>query len=114
MQAAPRTLSSGWYCWGASVQGLAHRRACRPNKDAWVIRCYGWGEIAVVSDGLSSRPLSELGARAACRAAARTAVELPTDPELRTRWRSELTTWPVPGYADDKTIACLFSPERAR
>lgn len=59
-----------WHGWGVSCIGPRHRRAGLPNQDAWLLRRTRLGELLVVADGLGSRALSHLGARAACRAAA--------------------------------------------
>ncbi|WP_269143379.1 protein phosphatase 2C domain-containing protein [Massilia phyllostachyos] len=58
-----------WRGWGVSCIGPGHRRASLPNQDAWLLRHTLQGELLVVADGLGSRALSHLGARAACAAA---------------------------------------------
>ena len=58
-----------WRGWGVSCIGPGHRRAGLPNQDAWLLRHTLQGELLVVADGLGSRALSHLGARAACSAA---------------------------------------------
>lgn len=57
-----------WKIFGASVRGPEHIRSGLPNQDAFKIRCHVWGDVAVVSDGVGSRPASEYGSKAACRA----------------------------------------------
>lgn len=57
-----------WRTWGASRIGPGHLRLGLPNQDAWLAQQFNWGEVVVVSDGLGSRPKSDLGARAACYA----------------------------------------------
>jgi serine/threonine protein phosphatase PrpC len=59
-----------WSAMGASVRGPEHRRDGRPNQDAWLSRLARGTALAVVCDGLGSRPHSQLGSRAACRAVA--------------------------------------------
>lgn len=57
---------------GASVRGPAHARSGEPNQDAWWARVGGLGALAVVADGVGSRPSAREGARAAvtaCRGA---------------------------------------------
>jgi len=56
---------------GASVRGPAHAMSGECNQDA--LGLWGWrhGQLAVVSDGLGSRPLSHIGSRLACVAARR-------------------------------------------
>ncbi len=57
-----------WSTMGASVRGPEHRKDGRPNQDAWFSRCAHGAALAVVCDGLGSRPHSAVGARAGCRA----------------------------------------------
>lgn len=64
--------------YGASVRGPLHQRQGAPNEDAWARADRKLGSLVVVCDGLGSKPLARLGARAAC-AATREAV---------TRWAS--------------------------
>lgn len=59
--------------FGASVRGPTHRNEGRPNEDAWLQARGSFGSLAVVCDGLGSRPNAREGARAAC-AAVREAV----------------------------------------
>lgn len=59
--------------WGCTVRGPLHASEHRPNQDAWIARRYAWGGLIAVADGLGSKPLSDLGARAACRACAHAA-----------------------------------------
>ncbi|WP_279637810.1 PP2C family serine/threonine-protein phosphatase [Corallococcus aberystwythensis] len=55
---------------GASVRGPEHRGDGRPNQDAWLSRLARGTALAVVCDGLGSRPHSAAGSRAACHAVA--------------------------------------------
>lgn len=55
---------------GASVRGPQHRRDGQPNQDAWLTRRTRAFALAVVGDGLGSRPHSAIGSRAACRSVA--------------------------------------------
>ena len=59
-----------WSCFGASVQGPGHAAERMPNQDAWLGVTGTRLSYVVVSDGMGSRPLAHIGARAACRAAA--------------------------------------------
>ncbi|MEO7332271.1 MAG: protein phosphatase 2C domain-containing protein [Minicystis sp.] len=66
---------------GASVQGPAHARAGERNQDAWYARAGRTGALAVVADGMGSRPAAREGANAAvaaCRAAFRDWAPSPT------------------------------------
>lgn len=57
---------------GVSIAGPAHVESNLPSQDALGI--YGWrdGKLAVVCDGVGSKPLSRLGARVAVQAVRRT------------------------------------------
>jgi len=55
-----------WNSWGVSVPGPMHLDLGLPNQDSWMSRHYRWGEVVAVSDGLGSRPKSEIGSQAAC------------------------------------------------
>lgn len=54
--------------FGASVRGPSHRVDGLPNQDAWAKARVGDYLVAVVSDGMGSRPHAETGSRAACKA----------------------------------------------
>ncbi len=56
------------YIFGASVRGPLHRSEGRPNEDAWLHARGPFGSLAVVCDGMGSRPNARAGARAACAA----------------------------------------------
>lgn len=59
--------------FGASVRGPLHRREGRPNEDSWLHAQDSFGALAVVCDGMGSKPNAREGSRAAC-AAVREAV----------------------------------------
>ena len=59
-----------WKSFGASVIGPGHVAAGKPNQDAWAAFHRAWGDGIVVSDGLGSKPFSDIGSRAACLAVA--------------------------------------------
>ncbi|OQC13280.1 MAG: hypothetical protein BWX73_02456 [Lentisphaerae bacterium ADurb.Bin082] len=61
-------MTSAWKAFGASVRGTSHICACLPNQDFFIIARHLWGDVIVASDGLGSRPTSEYGSKAACRA----------------------------------------------
>ena len=54
--------------YGASVRGPRNAREARANQDAWVRASGPFGHLIGVCDGMGSRPASDVGARAACRA----------------------------------------------
>jgi serine/threonine protein phosphatase PrpC len=58
----------GLRCFGASVAGPGHVRDGLPNQDAWSHAAAAGGRVVVVADGMGSRPLADIGARAACGA----------------------------------------------
>lgn len=102
-----------WRGWGVSCIGPHHRRAGLPNQDAWLLRRTRYGELLVVADGLGSRALSHLGARAACRAAVEALALTPAQaPDgaalvatLHARWLAHV--WPHAARACATT--CLLA-----
>ncbi len=50
------------------MRGPLHRREGRPNEDAWPHATGAFGVLAVVCDGLGSKPNARVGSRAACLA----------------------------------------------
>jgi serine/threonine protein phosphatase PrpC len=56
-----------------SVIGPGHKRTGLPNQDAWLFRGFNSGVALAVSDGLGSKPFSDKGAKAVCRAVIDTA-----------------------------------------
>ena len=60
-------MSASWILTGASVTGPGHLRERMPNQDAYLNRRMRGGFIAVVCDGMGSRPFSGFGAKCACR-----------------------------------------------
>ena len=54
--------------FGASVTGPGHLRDGLPNQDAWGHASVAGGRVVVVADGLGSKPHSDKGSAAACRA----------------------------------------------
>lgn len=57
-----------WECFGASVQGILHKKENRPNEDAWKRHSTRYTTAVVVSDGMGSKPNARLGAKMACQA----------------------------------------------
>ena len=56
------------HSFGASVRGPLHRQEGRPNEDAWLRADGPFGTLAVVCDGMGSKPNARAGSRAACAA----------------------------------------------
>jgi len=102
-----------WSSWGCSVRGPRHKRASLPNQDAWKARAYSWGNVVVVSDGLGSKSLSDIGSKAACNAvidaarhfAAHSIAPIETIPPLiHALWRIRLGLHDV----NECCATCLF------
>ncbi|WP_064604481.1 PP2C family serine/threonine-protein phosphatase [Photobacterium sp. J15] len=75
----------GAYLCAASVRGLGHIESGTPNQDAVLTRKWNSSWLAVVSDGMGSKPHSEIGSRCACRAVLMAVKSLPfavTDNDL--------------------------------
>ena len=73
-------MHSGFEIAGGSIPGSAHVRAGRNNQDAFAWLESEEGVVAVVCDGCSSAPHSEVGAKLAARLFARTLLrELASD-----------------------------------
>jgi len=56
-----------WKSWGVSVTGARHIKENLPNQDSLLFKKFKNGSIAVVSDGLGSKPFSDIGSKAACK-----------------------------------------------
>ena len=101
--------------YGASVRGPRNRREGRVNQDAWVRAAGAFGHLIGACDGVGSRPASDAGARAACRALRRAAGLWPgtassVDPVYLVRlveilWRLELAPRAPPECASTCTFA---------
>lgn len=103
-----------WNAMGVSIRGPEHRRIGLPNQDAWISRITQGTTLAVVCDGLGSRPHSATGSRAACFAVADAvrhwAVQPDTPPEMLLRLVHAL--WNVRVHAtgrDACATTCLFA-----
>jgi len=103
-----------WKSFGASVIGASHVRAGKPNQDAWASFHRLWGDGIVVSDGVGSRPFSDLGSRAACLAVARAVRGLGANPDedratlvdrIKRKWVALLE----PLVPRDCAATCLFA-----
>ena len=104
--------------YGASVRGPCNLRRGRANQDAWTRAGGAFGHLIGVCDGMGSRPASDAGARAACRALRQAAHLWPAgtspanwaDPThlvrlVETLWRLEL----APRAPADCASTCLFA-----
>jgi serine/threonine protein phosphatase PrpC len=103
-----------WSAMGASVRGPEHFRDGRPNQDAWSSRLRRDTALAVVCDGLGSRPHSSVGSRAACHAVANAVRHWATGPDAPPELLLRLVhaLWNVrvhqPG-SDECATTCLFA-----
>lgn len=107
-------LDKLWDSWGASVIGPLHVKTGIPNQDSWIVRRYKWGNVAVVSDGLGSKPHSDHGSRAACFAVIEAAKSYQNNPNARIIDILRLihANWLVkiaPFSPCDCSATCLFS-----
>ena len=107
-------VTRSWQGWGMSVIGPGHLRMGMPNQDSLLVRRFAWGEIVVVADGLGSRPLSHLGAQAACQAVAKAAQHYQHRPqaglEAMLRFLHEWWLWLIaPNSPSDCATTCLFA-----
>ena len=104
--------------YGASVRGPGSLRRGKAKQDAWIRSHGAFGHLLGVCDGMGSRPASEAGAQAACRALRRAARLWPgntssaqrADPTLLVRlveilWRLELG----PRAPGECATTCLFA-----
>jgi serine/threonine protein phosphatase PrpC len=98
----------------ASVIGASHAEETLPNQDACLVKAYAFGMVLAVADGLGSKPLSQIGSKAACEAvgeAARIWARHPKAPvELFIRLIHSL--WEVriaPHSRSDCGTTCLFA-----
>jgi hypothetical protein len=103
-----------WETMGASVRGPAHRRAGQPNQDAWLTRRTRAYALAVISDGLGSRPHAAAGSRAACRSVAEAvrawAAAPGAPPELLLRFIHALWNLRVHALGTSESAAtCAFA-----
>lgn len=57
-----------WKSFGVSVCGPGHLATGKPNQDAWRSFHHIWGDGISVSDGLGSKPFSNVGSQIACYA----------------------------------------------
>jgi len=103
-----------WKSFGASVIGPDHIAAGKPNQDAWGGFHHVWGDGIVVSDGLGSKPFSDIGSRTACLAVAGAVHACSGSPNversilsdrIKSIWISLLT----PLRPHDCAATCLFA-----
>lgn len=100
--------------FGASVKGPAHAAAGAPNQDAWASGHAGNWRVVAVADGLGSRPLADVGAKAACAAVVEAVRRWRRNPAAPTEvllalvhvlWRARV----APRPPEDCASTCLFA-----
>jgi len=107
--------SNSWKSFGASVIGPSHIITAKPNQDAWAAFQHIWGHGIVVSDGLGSKPLSNYGSIAACRAVESAARHFTATKATGTRsnlLKDILQAWLDslgPLAPQDSSATCLFA-----
>jgi serine/threonine protein phosphatase PrpC len=93
--------------------GPSHIRLGLPNQDAWISRSYSWGNVVVVSDGLGSRPKSDVGSKAVCKSVIEAAKHYHNCPEaqiddvlglIHSLWLMKIS----PFEPDECCATCLF------
>ena len=103
-----------WKSFGASVRGPGHIATSTPNQDAWSSFHHIWGDGIVISDGVGSKPLSNFGSDAACRAVEYAALAFCDKSEvnldflfnrIRVNWLSLIG----PLEPSDCSATCLFA-----
>jgi len=103
-----------WNSWGASVIGPQHAKAGLPNQDFWLARRYKGGNVIAVSDGLGSKPHSDHGSRAVCRAVCEAAKHYRKNPpadvvdllrHIHANWLGQLP----PHAVSECSATCLFA-----
>ena len=103
-----------WRSFGASVIGPSHITSGKPNQDTFATFHHTWGDGIVVSDGLGSKPFSDFGSEAACRAVVIAAKSFSGSNEMGPTYLSEMIkdTWLsliTPLDFRDCAATCLFA-----
>lgn len=101
--------------FGCSVIGPSHIKSNKPNQDSFLIKKYKKGFVAVVSDGVGSKPLSHIGSKAVCKSVCLVMKdylnyekEVDIKDALRlihARWLFEI----APNFAEDCCATVLFA-----
>lgn len=103
-----------WEAMAVTVRGPEHVREAKPNQDACLVRRNRKAVLAVVCDGLGSRPHSDAGSRSACRAAADAVRHWASDPDAPTELllRAIHALWNIRVHAfgrDESATTCLLA-----
>ncbi len=106
-------ITACWKFFGATVRGQGHIRTFTPNQDSFRISSRHWGDVAVVSDGVGSRPKADYGSASACRAvifAARNWNEMDNNIELLiSQIHNNWLVYIKPFEPQDCAATCLFA-----
>ena len=105
--------------FGVSVRGPLHIQENLPNQDAWLAGHNKQGSWVVICDGMGSRPQSQQGAQAACRAVrqAFTLWNKANSPTLDMLPRLITPLWKLaisPYTPDECATTCLFAMYTSR
>lgn len=103
-----------WKSFGASVRGPVHISTGTANQDAWSSFHHIWGDGIVISDGVGSKPLSNFGSDAACRAVEHVARAFGVQTEINldflfNRIRDNWLALIGPLEPRDCSATCLFA-----
>lgn len=103
-----------WRSCGATAIGPLHVTSGTPNQDSWLVHRFRGGSVAVVSDGLGSKPHSDHGSRVACRAVLNAAKYYRRNPstdisEILSLIHYNWLKGVVPFHSSDCSATCLFA-----
>lgn len=100
--------------FGCSVIGPSHIKSNKPNQDSFLIKKYKKGWVAIVSDGVGSKPLSHIGSVAVCKSVSlviRDYLNYAKNVDIKevlrlihARWLFEI----APNFAEDCCATVLF------
>lgn len=101
--------------FGCSVIGPGHIKSGKPNQDSFLLKKYKNGWVAVVSDGVGSKPLSHIGSAAVCRSVCNVMRDYLNSSKsadikdvlrlVHSRWLFDIS----PNLADDCCATVLFA-----
>jgi len=106
-----------WKAWGVSVIGSHHKKEGIVNQDAWRSRIFNNGSALAVSDGLGSKPFSDIGSKAACLSVIEAGLYLNQHDEYNYKYFSELihAFWVLKTAKlkpNDCAATCLFTLQK--
>jgi len=103
-----------WKTWGVSVIGSHHKKEGIANQDAWNSQVFKNGSALAVSDGLGSKPYSDVGSKAACLSVIQAACIFNQHDECNYKYLSQLihALWVLKTgklKPNDCAATCLFA-----